>query len=80
MKHLFLSACIATALLSPFSPQAKNVLDLKETITDQSIVYPETFEQDTRKLLESWYLRNYTTTDDRYARSGDVEVSDQVLK
>lgn len=80
MKRLFLSAFIATALLSPFSTQAKNVLDLKETITDQSIVYPETFEQDTRKLLESWYLRNYTTTDDRYARSGDVEVSDKVLK
>ncbi|MBP3298093.1 MAG: transglycosylase SLT domain-containing protein [Muribaculaceae bacterium] len=80
MKRIFLSAIIATALTAPAGAQTKNVLDLKETITDQSIVYPETFEQDTRKLLESWYLKNYTTTDDRYARSGDVEVSDKVLK
>ena len=56
-----------------------NVLDLKHSITDQAIVYPESFEADTQKLLESWFIKNYTSTDDRYATEGDVEVSDEVI-
>lgn len=38
-----------------------NVLDLKYSIEDSSIVYPESFDSDSQKLLESWYLKNYTT-------------------
>lgn len=64
----------------PSIAKKANVLTLKESITDQSIVYPETFEKDTQKLLEGWYLKNYTATDDRYARQGDVAVSDETIK
>ena len=44
------------ALLASAAPQSKkgNVLDIKESITDSEIVFPESFETDTRKLLESW--------------------------
>lgn len=56
-----------------------NVLDLKHSITDPAIVYPESFEADTQKLLESWFVKNYTATDTRYATEPDVEVSDEVL-
>lgn len=80
MKKFLLSALLASALALPASAAQPNVLKLKETITDETIVFPETFEKDTQKLLESWYLRNYTTTDDRYARQGDVEVSDEEIK
>lgn len=80
MKRFLLSTIVAAALAIPGCAVAKNVLDLKESITDTSIVFPETFEKDTRKLLESWYLKNYTTTDDRYARQGDVNVSDDELR
>ena len=80
MKRFLLSTIVAAALAIPGCAGAKNVLDLKESITDTSIVFPETFEKDTRKLLESWYLKNYTTTDDRYARQGDVNVSDDELR
>lgn len=71
-----LAACVSI----PSIAKKANVLTLKESITDQSIVYPETFEKDTQKLLEGWYLKNYTATDDRYARQGDVEVSDETIK
>lgn len=80
MKRILFSTLLAASMALPAMGAKPNVLDLKESITDQSIVYPETFEKDTRKLLEGWYLKNYTATDDRYARQGDVEVSDETIK
>ena len=59
--------------------KSANVLDLKHSITDSSIVYPESFEADTQKLLESWFVKNYTATDDRYETQKDPEVSDEVI-
>lgn len=56
-----------------------NILDLKHSITDSAIVYPESFEADTQKLLESWFIKNYTSTDDRYATEGDAVVTDEVI-
>ena len=56
-----------------------NVLDLKHSITDSKIVYPESFEADTNKLLESWFIKNYTATDDRYATENDNDVTDEVI-
>ncbi len=69
------------ALLASAAPQSKkgNVLDIKESITDSEIVFPESFETDTRKLLESWYMKNYTATDDRYLGS-DVKTSDDEIR
>lgn len=59
--------------------KSPNVLDLKSSITDSAIVYPESFEADTQKLQESWFVKNYTATDDRYAGQGDPDVSDEVM-
>ena len=81
MKRLIISValgCILTGI-SAQTHQSGNVLDLKHSITDSSIIYPESFETDTQKLLESWFVKNYTATDDRYAREGDVNVSDAVI-
>lgn len=77
----FLSA--ASLLLLPATAQAdkaKNVLDLKHQITDSNIIFPESYETDSQKMRESWYLKNYTATDDRYLRQGDVAVTDDVLR
>ena len=56
-----------------------NVLDLKHSITDPAIVYPESFEADTQKLMESWFIKNYTSTDDRYSTEADPEVTEEVI-
>ncbi|MGM9815872.1 MAG: LysM peptidoglycan-binding domain-containing protein [Lepagella sp.] len=60
--------------------KAKTVLDLKSDITDSDIIYPESYEVDTQKMLEGWYLKNYTATDDRYKTQSDVEASDEVIR
>lgn len=82
MKHLHaLPIIIALAAAIPHSATAapRNVLDIKHSIQDSTIVYPESFETDTRRLLESWYMKNYTATDDRYRTRPDVKVSDEVI-
>lgn len=74
---LFLT--ITTALIVSAKPTHQNVLDIKKCIVDSAIVYPESFEIDTQKLLEGWYMRNYTASDDRYRIDSDKEVSDEEL-
>lgn len=58
----------------------QNVLDLKESITDSNIVFPESFEANTTKMLEGWYMKNYTATDDRYATRPDVKTDDATFR
>ncbi len=79
-RHIFLIALAAAAI--PFAARSEkkaNVYDVKTSITDNAIVFPESFETDTQKLLEGWYMKNYTATDDRYARTNDVRTSDEEI-
>lgn len=77
-----LSLSLLTLSLSAFAaPKAQkaSVLDIKESITDSNIVFPESFETDTQKLLGNWYLKNYTATDDKY-RTEDVRTTDDQIR
>ena len=84
MKKTLLILSLAISALMPTASEAASkrasVLDLKESITDDSIVYPESFETDARKLLESWYMKNYTDTDDRYRQAGNPSTSDDEMR
>lgn len=81
IKLLNITLALAAISAAPaFADNAKNVLDIKESITDSNIVYPESYETDTQKLLEGWYLKNYTATDDRYKTQGDVNADDETIK
>ena len=55
MKHIIYMAIAATSVLAAATQaraeEAKNVLDLKHSITDSNIVYPDSYEVDTRKML-----------------------------
>lgn len=79
-KILAAAAMLAISLPAAAKQSSPNVLELRESITDNTIVFPETFEANTQKLLEGWYLKNYTTTDDRYDRMGDPDVSDAEMR
>lgn len=75
---MLLCATLATA--PAFADKNRNVNDIKTEITDSNIIFPESYEADTQKMLEGWYMKNYTATDTRYKTMGDVEVSDATLK
>lgn len=71
----------AALLAVPAMAQKKrNVNDIKTTITDSRIVFPESYEADTQKMLEGWYMRNYTATDDSYRTREDVPATDAQLR
>lgn len=74
------SALIASSVSAAPTDRQKNVLDLKHNIADSCIIFPESYEIDTQKILEGWYLKNYTATDDRYRRQADVETSDATIR
>ncbi len=80
-RKILTLSMVALALGSMAAPKNSkgNVLDIKESITDSNIVYPESFETDSRKLLESWYMKNYTATDDHFL-SSDVKTSDAQIR
>lgn len=81
MKKYLFPLFVALASLPVMGQQDKkpNVLDLKSSITDKAIVYPESFETDTQKLLEGWFMKNYTATDNRYATEADANVTDSEI-
>lgn len=45
--------------------------------TETSQFYPESFEADTHKMLEGWYLRNYAELDRSADNEADVATSEQ---
>ncbi len=77
---LFLAA--AAFLAGPAEAKKNNpsVLDLKTSITDNSIVFPESFENDSQRLLEGWYMRNYTSVDPDAPDPGDPGASDDEIR
>lgn len=78
-KNLIFVTLILTSLSVIAQKNNGNVLDLKHSITDQAIVYPESFEAETQKMMESWFMRNYTATDNRYSTETDPDVTDEEI-
>ena len=58
------------------------VLSIKKDITDDAIVPPESFETDTKKMMENWYLQNYITLDAdvEYRAKGTVSDDEYIRR
>lgn len=80
MKAAYILMTAALLAVPAMAQKKRNVNDIKTTITDSSIVFPESYEADTQKMLEGWYMRNYTATDDSYRTREDVPASDAQLR
>ena len=71
---------IATLLgASAWPAFGASVLQLSDSIQDNAIIYPESFETDVRKMQDNWYLRRYTALDDKAdsrtgAQATDAEI------
>lgn len=76
---LFFTTIFVSAI-SVCSQTNPTVLDLKSSLTDSNVVYPETYEANSHKLLEGWYMKNYMAHDDRYNRLDDTNPSDEEVR
>ena len=71
---------LITLFLSGFAIMANavpTILSIKESIKDDAIVFPESFETDTHELMKNWYLQNYTVLDENVDFHQDKGVSDE---
>lgn len=78
MKKLRTKWMVVVALmgLTAFAAPKRNVLSLKESITDNNIVFPYSFQTDTHDLMKNWYLQNYAVLDKDVEKKPTGEVSD----
>lgn len=79
LRNIMLTAAAALTMGAAVQLTAANVQDVKQSIKDEAIIYPESFETDTQKRLEGWYLKNYTATDSAYKSMSDVETTDDQI-
>lgn len=59
MKKSILATLLAVGLSSICTISARSILDIKQSITDDNIIAPESFETQTRLLEENFYIKNY---------------------
>ena len=57
MKKSILATLLALGLSASMTLSARSILDIKQSITDDNIIAPESFE--TRLLEENFYIKNY---------------------
>lgn len=72
---LILSGMVAVG--TAFSASKQNILTVRESFPDSTTVYPESFETDTEKLLQNWYVQNYTVLDEEVESKSSNEVSEE---
>ena len=74
---LLLTAVLATATLMASPREKNNILSLKNSITDEDIVFPESFDTDVYKLMTNWYLQNYAVLDADVENKSPGEVGEE---
>lgn len=76
MKLLKTLSTFAIISLTAITAEAQNILSLRDTITDPSFIYPESYEADTHRMKQNWYLQNYTSLDKDIQDRGDRPTTD----
>lgn len=79
MKKKFLVLIFSgmVAMGSAYSATKHNILTARESFPDSTTVFPESFETDTEKLLQNWYVQNYTILDEDVENKPSNEVSEE---
>lgn len=76
-KNILLTfALLPTAAAAFASP---SVLDVSDASQTPSVIFPQSFETDTKEMLEDWYLKNYAVLDYEADSRPEAEVSDELI-
>lgn len=59
MKKSILATLLAIGLSAFGTVSARSILDIRQSITDDNVIAPESFETQTRLLEENFYIKNY---------------------
>ena len=72
-----LTATLSALSLVAMPREKNNILSLKNSITDEDIVFPESFDTDVHKMMTNWYLQNYTVLDAEVENKAHGEVNEE---
>lgn len=77
LRHIALSAALcAPALCAQARP---SILTLADAAADSTVVFPESVETDVNRMMQNWYLQNYTALDKEVDNRPDVATTDAEL-
>ena len=77
LQHIALSAALCAAALCA---QARpSILTLADAAADSTVVFPESVETDVNRMMQNWYLQNYTALDKEVDNRPDVATTDAEL-
>lgn len=80
MKLPYKILILGTAVyLSAPLTSGQSVRDVSEALNTPAVINPQSFETDTKAMLEDWYLKNYTVLDYDADSKPQEQVSDEVL-
>ncbi|MDE6156626.1 MAG: transglycosylase SLT domain-containing protein, partial [Muribaculaceae bacterium] len=78
-NKLFLTLSALALPATIMSQQTTSVLSVSDNTMTPTVVMPESFETDTKAMLENWYLRNYTLLDYKPDGRPEGDFSDETL-
>ena len=55
----------------------QNIITVAQSLSDNDIAFPESFETNTNEMMKNWYLQNYTIMDANVENTPVNDVSDQ---
>ncbi|MDE6575181.1 MAG: transglycosylase SLT domain-containing protein [Muribaculaceae bacterium] len=79
LYKLILIAAAANCSAITVAAQTTSVLSVSDSSTIPTVIVPESFETDTKAMLEDWYLKNYTVLDTQADKRPQAEFSDDVI-
>lgn len=74
---LLLTAALTALALTAAPREKSNILSLKNSITDDNIIFPSSLDTDVNQLMTNWYLQNYTVLDADVENKSAGEVSEE---
>ena len=75
-KYIATVIAAAAACMPAYSA---SILSLTDHPCDSTIIFPESVETDTHKMMQNWYLQNYTALDKDVDTRPDVATTDAEL-
>ena len=67
-RKILAALAVGVSAMCTFAAPRTTLLDIKDSISDDNIEFPYSFQADTHKMLRNWYIENYAALDN------DVEV------
>lgn len=78
MKKTLISAfTLAISASAAWAGHSAKPLSAKDTITDNNIIFPSSFDTDTKELMSNWYLQRYAVIDSLASQPNQTVTTDQ---